>query len=119
MEQLNSSSFEAYALEHYINVESSEPEEFYSDLKRFKYLKKLLNKYQETGMFSERLILNHVIVLKNLFGIKPTLNLLEFKIEALHWPALKPCLRFLNYIDDNEYLLIQTDPVVKRILERI
>jgi hypothetical protein len=116
---IDSSNFTQYAYENYNNPQCVVVDEFYSDLKRFKYLKKLLNRYQETGVFSERLVLNHIIILQNLFGVKALKHLLEYKIEKEHWSAIKSCLLFLNYIHSDEYINIQADPVVTRILERI
>jgi len=116
---IDSSNFTHYAYKHYNNPQCVDVDEFYSDLKRFKYLKKLLNRYKETGVFSERLTLNHIIILQNLFGVKALKHLLEYKIENEHWSAIKSCLLFLKYINSDEYIHIQADPVVTRILERI
>lgn len=112
-------AFEEFAYRYYNNPHCVDIDEFYSDIKRFKYLKKLLNRYIETGVFSERLILNHLIVLQNLFGIEPLKYMLEYKLEKNHWPAIKPCLLFLKYITDEEYTNIKADQVVTRILGRI
>lgn len=116
---IDSSNFTQYAYDHYSNPQCVDLDEFYSDLKRFKYLKKLLNRYQESGVFNERLILNHIIVLQNLFGIDALKHMLEYKIEREHWSAIKSCLLFLKYITHEEYLDVQADRIVTRILERI
>ena len=116
---IDSSNFTHYAYEHYTHPQCVDLDEFHSDLKRFKYLKKLLNRYKESGVFSERLILNHIIVLQNLFGISALKHLLEYKVEREHWPAVKACLLFLEYSTPDEYIDIQADRIVTRILERI
>ena len=67
-EKLDELSFVLYAAKHYINPGCLDTDEFFNDLKRFKYLKRLFNKYHETGELKERLILNHIIVIYNVFG---------------------------------------------------
>ena len=57
-----------YAAKHYYNPKFIDAEEFQEDLKRFKYIKRLLRKYYDTGILKERLLLNHIIVLHNVFG---------------------------------------------------
>ena len=68
-----------YAAKHYSNPTFSDIEDFHEDLKRFKYIKRLLNRYLETDDLSERLILNHLIVIFNMFGIESALNILDLK----------------------------------------
>ena len=72
--------------------------EFFDDLKRFKYLKRLFNKYQETGDLKERLILNHLVVLYNLFGEGAT-RMLFFKLRD-HHDILKPFLVLLSRLPE-------------------
>ena len=69
--------------------------ELEDDLKRFKYLKRLLNKYQKTGEPNERLIINHIILLYNVFG-RATTKMLSFKLEEKYWSDLKTFLVYLN-----------------------
>ena len=69
-----------YAAKHYYNPQFSDIEEFYEDLKRFKYIKRLVNRYIENDDLAERLILNHLIVVFNSFGIEAALNILEFSL---------------------------------------
>ena len=89
------------------------------DLKRFKYLKRLMNRYEETGDLSERLVLNHLIVVFNAFGIEASLNILELKMNKTHWPILKPFLIFLKYIRNDQYTKIPMDPVLVEALRKI
>lgn len=74
--------------------------EFQDDLKRFKYIKRLLKQYEKTGEIGERLILNHIILLHNVFA-DATVPLLFFKFEERYWPQLKTFLVFLDYLPDN------------------
>ena len=74
-EQLSDDNFLLYAAKHYYKPNVIDAEEFYEDLKRFKYVKRQLNRYLESGELSERLILNHLIVIFNVYGIEPALKL--------------------------------------------
>jgi hypothetical protein len=87
-----------YALKNYDNPGCVGMDEFMDDLKRFKYIKRLLRKHDIGKELRERLILNHIIVLGNLFGIDATTRMLFFKIEEKFWPQLKAFLVFLNYM---------------------
>ena len=95
MKQLDDSNFMLYAASNYDNPQCYDTDEFYDDLKRFKYLKRLLNRYKETGELKERLILNHIIVIYNVFGPTPATRLLFFKLEG-YYSLLKPFLVFMN-----------------------
>ena len=108
-----------YAAKHYKNPKFSDIDDFYEDLKRFKYIKRLLNRYLETDELPERLILNHLIVVFNVFGIEAALNILEFKLDNNHWPVIKPFLIFLNYIKNDQYTGITMDPDVVNVLRKI
>lgn len=108
-----------YAAKHYYNPKFIDAEEFYEDLKRFKYIKRLLNRYEETGKISERLILNHLITVFNVFGIQPALKILELKLNKQHWPMIKPFLIFLRYIRNDQYTNIPMDHYVIDVLRKI
>ena len=108
-----------YAAKHYSNPTFSDIEDFHEDLKRFKYIKSLLNRYLETDDLSERLILNHLIVIFNMFGIEAALNILDLKLEEKHWPVVKPFLIFLKYIKNDQYTGITMDPSVVEALRKI
>ena len=108
-----------YAAKHYSNPKFSDIEDFHEDLKRFKYIKRLLNRYLETDELPERLILNHLIVVFNMFGIEAALNILELKLETKHWPVIKPFLIFLKYIKNEQYTGITMDPAVVEVLRKI
>jgi hypothetical protein len=108
-----------YAAKHYSNPKFSDIDDFNEDLKRFKYIKRLLNRYIDTDELSERLILNHLIVIFNMFGVEAALNILDLKLEKKHWPIIKPFLIFLNYIKNDQYTGIVMDPNVVDALRKI
>lgn len=108
-----------YAAKHYYKPQFSDIEEFYEDLKRFKYIKRLLNRYLEQGELAERLILNHLIVIFNSFGIEAALNILDLKLDDKHWPVMKPFLVYLRYIKDDQYTGIAMDQHVVDVLRKI
>lgn len=108
-----------FAAKHYYNPRCTHIEDFYDDLKRFKYIKRLINRYQETGKISERLILNHVIVAFNVFGIQPGLKILELKLAENQWPIIVPFLQFLNYLEEGQYSGIEVDTEVAKVLGKI
>ena len=118
-EQLTDENLLIYAAKHYTNPRCIDAEEFYEDLNRVKYIKRLLNKYEESGKISERLILNHLIVFFNVFGIEPALKMLEFKLNDKYWPAIKPFLIFLKYIRNDQYTDIAMDQNVVNVLRKI
>lgn len=94
-ETLDNSNFLLYAAKHYDNPQCFDTKEFYDDLKRFKYLKRLFNRYKETGDLKERLIINHLQILYNLFGIEPTTRMLFLSLKY-HHACLKPFLILFN-----------------------
>jgi len=113
---INDDNFELYAAKHYDNPQCVDVEEFQADLSRFKYIKRLLGRYDTCGELQERLILNHIIVLFNVFGIEPAKKMLLFKIENRHHSVIKPFLVFLNYLREDELVEIPLDEnVVSRL----
>jgi hypothetical protein len=97
MFDLNDGNFLIYAAKHYDRPHILQLE-FEDDLKRIKYVKRLLRKYRQTGEFKERLVLNHVIILSNVFGVEATTNMLFFKVDQEDYPLLKTILIYLNYM---------------------
>lgn len=97
MFDLNDGNFLIYAAKHYDRPHILQSE-FEDDLKRIKYVKRLLRKYRQTGEFKERLVLNHVIILSNVFGVEATTNMLFFKVDQEDYPLLKTILIYLNYM---------------------
>ena len=96
---MNEDNHLLFAIKHYENPHASTMEEFEEDLKRFKYIKRLLKKYLEQNELRHHLILNHLIICFNVFG-EATVPLLFFKIEKEYWSLIKTFLMFLNRIPD-------------------
>lgn len=89
-----------YAMKYYDNPQCVDIDEFYDDLKRINYIRRLLVRYKNSGELKERLILNHLIILFNVFPIEVATNLLFFKIESDYWTSLKTFLIYLNYMPE-------------------
>ena len=111
-DELNTRNFKLYAAQHYNNPECTDVVEFKEDLSRFKYIKRLLSRYEAHGDLQERLILNHLIVIYNVFGIEAANRMLWYKVEKGHWTYIKPFLVFLNYLPIDEKVEIPLDPIV-------
>lgn len=110
--ELTKNNLIVYAAKHYYNPKCIDSDEFFEDLKRFKYIKRLLNRYQATGELCDRLILNHLIVIFNVFGYEAGVEILALKIEISHWHALKPFLVFMKAIRNEDLTGIEMDPIV-------
>ena len=118
-EKITPQNFVIYAIKNYDNPQCEGEKEFEDDLKRFKYIKRLLRRYYDTGVLKERLLLNHLIVLNNVFSMEAATTLLLYKIQPTYWPALKSFLIFLNSIRENELTEIEHDENVLEILGKI
>ena len=116
---LNRRNFELFASQNYNNPECLDIEEFKEDLSRFKYLKRLLRRYELTEDLQLRLILNHIIVIYNVFGIEAANKMVWYKIEPEHWTYIKPFLVFLNYLPVDEKVEIPLDPLIVDLLRKI
>jgi hypothetical protein len=129
IEKLDESNILLYAAKHYNNTQCCDTIEFYEDLNRLKYIKRLLNKYVESGDLKERLILNHLTVLYNVFGVEPTTRMLFVKLQN-QYHLIKPFLVLLGTLPEivcnigihNETIFtegIPSDNNIEKILERI
>ena len=96
--ELTPENINMFAMKHYDNPSCVDEAEFLDDLKRFKYLKRLFRKYDTSGELKVRLIVNHIIILSNVFGVDATTTLLFFKIEVEHWSLLKTFLVYLHFM---------------------
>ena len=99
IDNLTDANFIIYAAKHYDNPQCIDTEEFYDDLKRFKYIKQLFNRYELTGELKERLVLNHIVVLYNVFGLAAT-KMLFLKLKG-YYHFLKPFLVLLQRMPDS------------------
>jgi len=118
-ERLNEENFLLYAANNYKNPNCVDAEEFYDDLNRFKYLKRLLGRYYNDDDLQERLIMNHIVILNNVFGIEPATRMLWYKIDRQYWPVIKPIMLYLNYITDQDKMDVPLDPLVVERLRKI
>ena len=96
---LNEANVLLYAAKHYNNPQCFDTIEFYEDLSRFKYLKRLFGRYEEEGDLKERLILNHLIVIYNVFDVEAATRLLFLKLDE-YLEYLSPFLEYLGYLPD-------------------
>lgn len=108
-----------FAQQNYDNPTLETEIEFYDDIKRFKYLKRLFRKYDITGEIKIRLILNHLIVLQNVFGAEVAITLLLYKIDKKYWPVLKTCLNYLEYLYPHELDNVKTDKNIEEMLKEL
>lgn len=98
-QKLSEDNFVLYAMHHYDNPQCHSIQEFEDDLKRFLYLKKLITRYKVNSDLRERLILNHIIILFNVFGDAAT-RMLFYKIDKKYWDVLATVLLYLNRMPD-------------------
>jgi len=99
-DDLNDDTFLMYAMREYNNMQCTDIEEFYDDLKKIKYIKRLFNSYKNNGQLKERLILNHFIIFYNVFTLQAGTRILFYKIEKDFWPMLKTFLIYLDRMPD-------------------
>lgn len=114
MIKLTEKNYIMYAMKNYANPQCVDIEDFYEDLKRIGYIRRLLVKYKNSNLLKERLILNHLIILYNVFSTQEITNILFFKIEREHWSALKTFLVYLNFMPEKlffleNYVILTTD----------
>ena len=126
-ENLTDDNFTIYAMKSYYSPHCI-MSEFEGDLKRTKYLKKLFRKYKKTKLLKERLILNHIILLANVFGVEAATRILFYKIDDRDYDILKTFLLYLNYMPnrivgingkDIESSTIMIDMDIAEILRKI
>lgn len=99
IDSLNDDNFLIFAMKSY-DSPNTILSEFEEDLKRIKYVKRLIKRYKSTGELKERLILNHLIILSNVFGTKQSVRMLFFKIDQEDHHILKSFLMFLRTMPD-------------------
>ena len=110
VEKLNENNFLLFAMNHYDNPQCHSLEEFDEDLKKFLYLKKLITRYKKDNDLKERLILNHIIVLYNVFGASAT-RMLFYKVDKDYWDVLVTFLIYLGHMPESipEYNIVLSD----------
>ena len=100
-DELNEKNYLMFAIKHYDNPQSVTVDDFMEDMKKFKYLKRLLKRYLKTGVLRANLILNHLIILFNVFG-EGTVPLLMYKLGEEYYAIIKTFLVYLNRIPDTQ-----------------
>ena len=118
-DKITSDNIMMFAIRHYDNPQCEGEKEFHDDMKRFKYIKRLLRKHKETGVLKERLLLNHIIILNNLFGPEACVTLLLFKIQKEYWETLKSFLLYLNILREDELGEVNKNIKVLEILGKL
>ena len=120
-DELNEKNHLMFAIKYYENPHSVTVDDFMEDMKKFKYLKRLLKRYIKTGVLRTNLILNHLIVLFNVFG-EGTLPLLMYKLEGEYWSVLKTFVIYLNRFAEGDGGALDTvaiDDDVKQELDSL
>ena len=93
--ELTEDNFLLFAIKNYENPQAVTKDDFDKDLNHFKYIKRLLKRYKNTGELKTHLLLNHFIILYNIFG-DATTPMLFFKLDKILWPSIKSFILFLN-----------------------
>jgi len=124
-QKLTQENFLMYAIKVYDNPHCMSMAEFQEDLKKIKYIKRLINRYLKSGELKERLLLNHLIIMINMFGPEHAPRILFFKLEKIYHSVLKTFLQFLNCMPEvvmgleNGDLLNESIPLNKEVAERL
>ena len=118
-DSLTKDNYLMFAIKHYDNPQAEGKKEFYDDMKRFKYLKRLFKRYHTSGEMKSRLIINHMIILSNVFGTDAAKVLLLYKIDDIYWPVLKCFLKKLNMLSGNDLTHINYDKQTQELLGKI
>ena len=122
--ELTNENYLMYALLHYDNPHCVDIKEYFEDVRKLKYIKRLFNRYKEDGVMKERLILNHLISFYNVFTIESATRLLFFRVGKEYHSLLKTFLVLLNKmpekINENLYASdIQLDEKIIKLLRNI
>ena len=95
-DDLNEKNYVHFAMKYYMNNQCTSIEEFNEDLNKIKYVKRLFNRFLETGELRTNLIMNHLIVIYNVFETEAATRMLFFKVEKRFYSILKPFLLFME-----------------------
>jgi hypothetical protein len=115
-DELNESNYIMFAIKNYDNPQAVTQEDFYEDMKRFKWIKRLLNKYKNTGELNIHLLVNHFIILYNVFGDAAT-PLLFYKIDSDLWKILKTFIVYLERLPEYPKTSLHSIPTDEKFLE--
>lgn len=109
-DELNEDNYLLFAIKHYENPQSVTKDDFYDDLKRIRWIKKLLKKYKNEGELKTHLLINHFIILYNVFGDAAT-PMLFYKLEQDYWSVLKTFIVYLQRFPDYPITKIHEIPL--------
>jgi hypothetical protein len=100
---LNDDNIVYFAMKNYSNPSCKNIEEFQEDFNRIKYVKRLFNRYEQSGVLRERLILNHIITIYNVFGVDASSRMLFNRLDERQYSILKTFLVYLNYCPEQKF----------------
>lgn len=115
-DELNEENFLLFAAKNYYNPRCIDAEEFYEDLKRFKYIKRLITRFTETNQLSVNLMMNHLIIIFNVFDVPSGLKMLEYKLTREQFSVVKPFLIYLKLIENTDLTGI---PMNREVVEQL
>lgn len=95
---INKDNIDIFCMKYYDNPQCTSIKDYEDDMKTFKYIKRLLNQYEETKKLKEKLLLKHIIIVYNIFCAEAATRILFYKIDEKYYPVLKTFLIFLNYM---------------------
>ena len=114
--ELNEENFLLFAIKNYENPQAVTKEDFEKDLNHFRYIKRLLKRYKNSGELKTHLLINHFIILYNIFGDAAT-PMFFYKIEDNLWSSVKTFIVFLNTLPEYPHTYIHDIPLDKKCLE--
>jgi len=116
--ELNEDNYILFAIKHYDNPHSVTKDDFYDDLKRFKWIKRLLKRYKTTGVLNAHLLINHFIILYNVFDDAAT-PLLFYKIDKEFWSVIKTFIIYLGRLPDYPKTVVHDIPIDIECLKQL
>ena len=116
--ELNKDNFLLFAIKHYENPKSSTQDDFQEDLNRFRYVKRWLRRYHETGEMNSHLLLNHILIIFNCWA-DASLPMFVFKLEPKYWACIKAFLVYLDRIPEFPYTAFHDIEVDQDILNEL
>lgn len=117
-DELNEDNFLLFAIKNYENPQAVTEEDFHKDLNHFKYIKRLLRKYKKDGELRSDLLINHFIILYNIFG-EATTPMLFYKMEDTMWTVIKTFVVFLNKLPEYPKTHIHDIPIDNNCLKEL
>jgi hypothetical protein len=116
--ELNEENYILFAIQHYDNPSAVTKDDFLEDLRRFKYIKRLINKYLKNGDVKLHLLLNHIILVYNVFG-EAAAPLLFYKMDKEYWSIIKSIMIFLDRYPEKETATLKSIPINEKIIQEL